>query len=103
MKNYLRAYVSHTQNDWVDHLPMAEFLANNHVNESIGMTSFFADNGFHPRTGVEPPQAYQDLGQRAELMAADKIVANQEQTLSYLQDQLTWSQQEQAHWANQNC
>ena len=36
-------------------------------------------------------------------MAADRIVTNQEQTLSYLQDQLTWSQQEQAHWANQNC
>ena len=23
--------------------------------------------------------------------------------LFYLQDQLTWSQQKQAHWANQNC
>ena len=89
MKNYLRAYVSHTQDDWVNHLPMAEFLANNHVNESTGMTLFFADNGFYPCTGVEPPQAYQGLGRRAELMAADKIVANQEQTLSYLQDQLT--------------
>ena len=103
MKNYLRAYVSYTQDDWVDHLPMAEFSANNHINELTGMTLFFADNGFHPRTGVEPPQAYQGLGRRAELMAADKIIANQEKTLSYLKDQLTWSQQEQAHWANQNC
>ena len=34
MKNNLRAYVSHTQDDWVDHLPMAEFLANSHVNKS---------------------------------------------------------------------
>ena len=59
MKNYLRAYVSYTQDDWVDHLPMAEFLANNHINESTGMTLFFADNGFHPRMGVEPPQVYQ--------------------------------------------
>ena len=101
MKNYLRAYVSHTQNDWVDHLPMVEFLANNHVNESTGMTLFFADNGFHPCTGVEPPQAY-ERGRRAELLAADRIVANQEETVSYLQDQLTWSQQEQAHWANRN-
>ena len=54
MKNYLRAYVNHLQDDWVDNLPMAEFLANNHVNESTGMTPFFADNGFHPRTSVEP-------------------------------------------------
>ena len=59
MKNYLQAYVSYTQDNWVDHLPMAELLANNHVNESTRMTLFFADNGFHPQTGVEPPQVYQ--------------------------------------------
>ena len=70
---------------------MVEFLANNHVNESTGMTPFLADNGFHPCMGVEPSQVYQDLGRRAKLMAADKIVANQGKTLSYLQDQLTWS------------
>ena len=102
MKNYLRAYINHMQNDWVDHLPMAEFSANNHVNESTGMTLFFADNGFHPRTGVELPKSYKGASKRAELLAADKILANQEETVSYLQDQLTWSQQEQAHWANQN-
>ena len=103
MKNYLRAYVNYAQNDWVDHLPMAEFLANNHINESTGMTPFFADNGFHPWTGVKPPQAYQQgASQKAKLLAADRIVANQKETVSYLQDQLTWSQQEQAHWANQN-
>ena len=101
MKNYLRAYVSHAQDDWVDHLPMAEFSANNHFNESTGMTPFFADNGFHPQTGVEPLQAYEGAW-RTELLAADRIVANQEEALSYLKDQLTWSQQEQAHWANQN-
>ena len=48
MKNYLQAYISHTQDDWVDHLPMAKFSADNHVNESTGITPFFADNGFHP-------------------------------------------------------
>ena len=90
MKNYLRAYVSYLQDDWIDHLPIAEFAANNHVNESTRMTPFFADNGFHPRTGVEPPQAYTG-SRKAELLAADRIVANQEETLSHLQDQLTWA------------
>ena len=90
MKNYLQAYVNYAQDDWIDHLPMAKFSANNHINELIEMTPFFADNGFHPRTGVEPPQAYQQgTSQKAELLAADKIVANQEETVSYLQDQLT--------------
>ena len=75
MKNYLQAYVSHTQDDWVDHLPVAEFLANNHVNESTRMTPFFADHGFHLCTDVEPPQAYTGSW-KAELLAADKIVTN---------------------------
>ena len=33
MKNYLRAYVSYTQNDWVNYLPIAKFLAVNHINK----------------------------------------------------------------------
>ena len=80
---------------------MAEFSANNYINESTKMTPFFADNDFHPRMGVEPPEAYKK-SQKVELLAADKIVANQEETLSYLQDQLVWAQEEQTHWANQN-
>ena len=93
MKNHLQAYISPTQNDWIDHLPMAKFSANNYVNESTGMTPFFADNGFHPRTGVEPPQAYQQgASWKAELLTADKIVKQQKETRSFLQDQLLWSQ-----------
>ena len=93
MKNYLQAYISHTQDNWVDHLPMAKFSANNHINKSTGMTPFFADNGFHPRTGVEPPQAYQQgASWKAELLTADKIVKQQKETRSFLQDQLLWSQ-----------
>ena len=48
MKNYLQAYVNYAQDNWVDHLPMAKFLANNHINELTRITLFFADNGFHP-------------------------------------------------------
>ena len=31
------------------------------------------------------------------------MVANQEETVQFLRDQLVWAQEEQAHWANQNC
>ena len=81
---------------------MAEFAANNHVNASTRIITFFADNGFHSRTGVELLQANLGNGQRAELLAADKIVKNQEDMASFLQDQLIWAQQEQAYWANQH-
>ena len=67
---------------------MAEFSVNNDVNESTGVTPFFADNVFHPRTGIEPPQAFGDVKQKAELLSADKIVANQQKMASFLQDQL---------------
>ena len=77
IKNYLRVYVSYTQDDWVDHLPIAEFSANNHINESTKMTPFFADNSFHSCMGVEPPQVYQwETRHKTKLLAADKIVAN---------------------------
>ena len=102
MKNYLQAYISYTQDDWIDHLPMAEFLVNNHINELTRITPFFADNGFHLCTGVEQPQSYQEASRKAKFLAADKIVKHQKETCLFLQDQLVWAQQEQAHWANQN-
>ena len=102
IKNDLQAYVSYIQDDWVDHLLIAEFLANNHINKSTEMTLFFADNGFHPQTGDEPPHLCQKAGRKAELLAADKIVEQQQKTHLFLQDQLAWAQKEQAGWANQN-
>ena len=87
IKNYLRAYISHLQDNWVDHLSMAEFAANNHVNISIGIISFFADNSFYPRICVEP-SVNQQNSQKIELLAADKIVKNQEDMALFLQDQL---------------
>ena len=47
MKNYLQAYINHTQDIWVDNLPMAEFAANNHVNMLTRVTLFFADYDFY--------------------------------------------------------
>ena len=73
------------------------------------MTPFFADNGFHPCTGVEPPQAYQqEASQKTELLTADKIVKQKKKTRLFLQEQPLWSQplwsqQEQVHWTNENC
>jgi hypothetical protein len=57
MKTYLRNYINYTQNNWVDFLPDAEFAANNMTNASTGMTPFFINNGYHPRTGELNPLA----------------------------------------------
>lgn len=80
---------------------MAEFAASNHINISTGVTLFFADYGFHPRTEIESPETYKE-DQKAELLAVDKIVCRQEKIMSFLQDQLAWSQDEQTQFANRN-
>ncbi|RYO95100.1 hypothetical protein DL764_007750 [Monosporascus ibericus] len=54
MEQYLRGYCSFYQDDWVDWLPLAEFANNNHVSETIGVSPFFANYGFHPSMGTEP-------------------------------------------------
>ena len=80
---------------------MVEFTTSNHVNVSIDMTSFFADYGFHSCISIEPPGTFEDEGEKkAELLAADKIVRRQEEMMSFLQDQLAWSQNEQTQFAN---
>ena len=71
---YLCVYIAYTQDDWVDHLPMAEFAASNHVNASTDMILFFADHGFHPCTGIESSRTFEGE-QKAKLLAANKIVA----------------------------
>ena len=103
MKNYLRAYVRYVQDDWVDHLPDAEFAANNHENASTGMTSFFADHGYHPRTDAEPPGTYDfNTPGKAELARADKIIARQEAIQKWLVDHITWAQADQIKHANKS-
>jgi len=52
---YLRAFVSQEQKNWASLLPMAEFAYNNSVKVGNGMSPFYANYGFHPRT-LDPPK-----------------------------------------------
>jgi reverse transcriptase-like protein/integrase-like protein len=99
LKNYLRSYINYAQDDWVDWLPDAEFAVNNFVNQSTGMTPFFANSGYHPRTGAEPPGTY-EAASNAEMETADKIVERTEEIRTWLQDQLAWAQEEYERYAN---
>jgi transposase InsO family protein len=49
LESYLRAFCSYQQDDWYNHLPLAEFSFNNTLNASTQRTPFFANYGFHPR------------------------------------------------------
>ena len=65
------------------------------------MTPFFADHGYHPRSGIEPPILYDNgtVG-RAELLSADQIAARQEAMRKWLVDNLTWAQADQTKYVN---
>ncbi len=54
MEQYLRIYINFYQDDWVDWLPLVEFVTNNQVSEAIGLSPFFVNYSFHPCLDIEP-------------------------------------------------
>jgi len=48
LETYLRMFIGHQQDDWMDHLHKAQFAWNNHYHLSIGMTPFFTSKVRHP-------------------------------------------------------
>jgi hypothetical protein len=48
LKQYLRAYVNHLQDDWVHWLPLAKCAYNNSVHASTGLSPFYAEKAHHP-------------------------------------------------------
>jgi len=57
IEQYLRLFVNHRQDDWVEWLPLAEFTHNNRIQASTRQTPFMLNYGQHPRLGVEPIRA----------------------------------------------
>jgi transposase InsO family protein len=55
LEHYLRAYCNYGQNNWADLLHMAEFVYNNAVHTTIGVSPFFACYGWHPKAHIETP------------------------------------------------
>ena len=57
LETYLRMFISHRQDDWMDHLHKAQFAWNNHYHSSIGMTPFFTSKVRHPTFTDIPARA----------------------------------------------
>ncbi|PIL32389.1 hypothetical protein GSI_05635 [Ganoderma sinense ZZ0214-1] len=53
IQTYLRIFINHKQDDWVEWLPLAEFAYRCRVHASTGMSPFFMTHGHEPNTGVE--------------------------------------------------
>src|SRR6266446_967465 len=48
LEQYLQTYMNYQQDDWATLLPMAEFAYNNTMNVTTGVSTFFANKGYHP-------------------------------------------------------
>lgn len=93
LETYIRAYCSYQQDDWVDYLPLAEFVFNNSMNTSIKMTPFFANLGFHPT--FEPKIA--DI---STVPAADELAKRLDHIHAELRAELAYAQEQQAKYFN---
>lgn len=105
LKTYLRKYINYTQDNWAEWLYLAEFQANDTVNSSTGLTPFFADLGYHPRSGLHPADHYPNppnLSPKSkdQIIRADEILDQHATLVEYLKIQLNWAQQEQQQQAN---
>ena len=61
IEKYLRAFVSHQQNDWANWLPSCQFAMNNTVKSSTGFTPFELNFGRHPNPGSAPAQSSSEM------------------------------------------
>ncbi|KAI1004907.1 hypothetical protein K3495_g3315 [Podosphaera aphanis] len=92
---YLRHYVNYHQDDWAEHLPLAEFRCNNHVNTSTGVIPFFASFRHHARLDFRP---------ESEVPATRKIpdfIQRMDIILKSCSEQIALSEAYQSSYANE--
>jgi len=104
MEKYLRAYVNYKQDDWVNWLWMAEFVANNTVSASTGVTPFFATRGTHPRmTDVDiatMPAVAKAGPRRVDELAAQEFALEMSKLHRHLRQEVARAQLTQSEAAN---
>jgi hypothetical protein len=56
LEQYLRGYVNHQQDNWVQILPVAQFAYNSAMTETTKVSPFFANYGYQPEAYRQPRQ-----------------------------------------------
>jgi hypothetical protein len=97
MEQYLRVFVNHQQDDWVQWLPLPEFAANNGVSESTKCTTFFAVQGVDPQMSWAGEPTQERDQRRCE---ADQVQGMMQQVREHLRVELGCSQAVQEEGAN---
>ena len=103
MKNYLKIYVKYAQNDWMNYFSNVEFAANNHINASTNIISFFAKHEYHFKNETKSFELYEKtITKKTKLMKTNKIVKKQKTMQHYFKKRLMIAQNDQKKHANVN-
>ena len=100
---YLRAFVNHHQDDWVDWLPSAEFSDNVNENASIQVAPFELNYGFKPRLSfdwAEPKETLKNPLNKDQRIAARQLAEKMDTIWKEAVEILKHSQKQQASAAN---
>lgn len=54
IEGYLRLFINHRQDNWVNWLSLVEFALNNHTSESTKSSSFLLNYSKNLKMGLEP-------------------------------------------------
>ncbi|CAJ2507669.1 Uu.00g088550.m01.CDS01 [Anthostomella pinea] len=103
LEQYLRIYISLDQDDWVDHLPLTEFASNNAVSSTTKFSPFFANYGWNPWIGIEPPSPRPPnltSDETREWDKADKHAELMKDLLKELCHNMAKAQEDHAHYSN---
>jgi hypothetical protein len=98
LKQYLRLYINYKQDDWVDHLALAEFAYNNSVHASIGMSPFKATYGYDFSLG----QAVESYGSGETLRSGGETVNRLHEVHEQLKQYLVKAQERQKRFADKH-
>lgn len=91
LENYLRNYVSHRQDNWVELLPLAEWSYNNHASSTTGQSPFMLWYGEHPQ--FHPGAAREERVPAAEELAK-KIKDISEETKAMINIAQEWHKEQ---------
>ena len=103
MERYLRSYVNHFQDDWVDRLPMAEFSSNANTSATTKVPLFLASRGYIPRMSFDPVDLQASSTRERLANAKAKSIADcMQEVWEFTRAEMAKSQQAQVKAANKN-
>jgi hypothetical protein len=98
MEQYLRAFATYEQDNWVELVPLADFAYNNLLHVTTRLTPFFANYGYHPEIHFKMPNEAPEARFKSE-KAADERLSRLQTARDRLRESILESQARQTRYA----